>query len=55
MTGMAQNMRDGTVYGCSAPALLVVEATGVADTSEYQPMSNSIEMARRQSINAKME
>jgi len=42
---MAQNMRDSTVYGCPAPALFVVEATGVADTSQYQPMSNFIEMA----------
>ena len=41
---MAQNMRHGTVYGCAAPALFVVEATTVADTCQYQPMSNSIEM-----------
>jgi hypothetical protein len=40
---MAQNMRHGTVYGCAAPAL-VVESTSVADTRQYQPMPDSIEV-----------
>ena len=40
VTGMTQDMRDGTVYRCAATAPLEMERTRVADTRQHEPVPN---------------